>query len=75
MGTVREDYSETGEAWSTFPTTTPVARVPLGRGRARRFLRSEAAAVFRGGALERKDPILKERLFGLSNAEGTTART
>ncbi len=32
----------------------PIARLPLGRGRARGVLRSEAAAVFRAGAVERQ---------------------
>jgi hypothetical protein len=46
-----------------------------GRGRPRGRLRRSAAAVLRPGGGNGVDPILKERLFGLTNAEGTTART
>ena len=38
------------------PRPRAVARVPLGRGRARRLLRPQAATVFRAGALEREGP-------------------
>ena len=52
------------------PRPGAVARLPLGRGRPGRHLRRQAAAVLRAGAVERRDPILKERLFGLTNSEG-----
>ena len=45
-------------------------RLPLGRGRPARPLRPPGAPLLRGGALERRDPILKERLFGLTGPEG-----
>src|SRR6266496_4461496 len=48
-GTVREDYSATGEAWEYFPHD---------HARSRAYLWNEA------------DPILKERLFGLTGNEG-----
>ena len=38
------------------PRPRAIARVPLGRGRARRLLRPQAATVFRAGALEREGP-------------------
>ena len=70
-GTVREDYSATGEAWSYFPHD-------VARSRAYRWGEDGllgvtdrecrlclAVAVWNG-----KDPILKERLYGLSGPEG-----
>ena len=56
-GTVREDYSPNGDAWEYFHSRSgAIARVSLGRGRARRLLRPEAATVFRPGAVERERP-------------------
>ncbi len=70
-GTVREDYSEGGDAWDYFPHDHA-------RSRAYRWnedglagvcdLRQRlclALALWNG-----RDPILKERIFGLSGAEG-----
>jgi hypothetical protein len=70
-GTVREDYSPGGDAWSYFPHDHA-------RGRAYRWGEDGLAGVSDDGqrlclalALwNGKDPILKERLFGLTNAEG-----
>jgi hypothetical protein len=70
-GTVREDYSESGDAWNYF--THDQARSRAYRwgedGRAGisddRQLLCFALALWNG-----KDPILKERLFGLTNSEG-----
>jgi hypothetical protein len=68
---VREDYSEDGDAWEYFPHDHA-------RSRAYRW-GEDAIAGFSddqqfwclGLALwNGKDPILKERLFGLTNAEG-----
>src|SRR5262249_19582748 len=70
-GTVREDYSADGRAWDYFPHAHA-------RSRAYRW-NEDALAGFcdrdqylcLGVALwNERDPILKERLFGLSNAEG-----
>src|SRR5665213_1533493 len=70
-GTVREDYSENGDAWNYFPHD---------HARSRTYRWGEdglggisdinqhlcfAIALWNG-----KDPILKERLFGLGNSEG-----
>ena len=62
----------TGDAWNYFtPRPGPLARVSLGRGRARaaspttRQLLLLRLALWNGS-----DPILKERLFGLTNSEG-----
>ncbi|MGL4304675.1 MAG: MGH1-like glycoside hydrolase domain-containing protein, partial [Mycobacteriaceae bacterium] len=70
-GTVREDYSEDGNAWSAFPFDQAVSRAyrwgedGIG-GICDRFgFINFAAALW-----NRKDPILKERLFGLTNSEG-----
>ena len=70
-GTVREDYSTTGNAWDYFPHD---------QARSRAYRRGEdglagfsddkqllclGLALWNGA-----DPILKERLFGLTNSEG-----
>ena len=70
-GTVREDYSDNGDAWAYFPHD---------HARSRAYMWGEdgiagicdymqnicfAIALWNG-----KDPILKERLFGLANEEG-----
>jgi len=70
-GTVREDYSPGGTAWEYFPHDHA-------RSRAYRWGEDGIAGVCDG--LQRlclslalwngKDPILKERLFGLTNAQG-----
>src|SRR5437899_328109 len=51
------------------PRPRALAGVPLGRGRARRNLGRSATPLLRHRPVER-DPILKERLFGLTNREG-----
>jgi hypothetical protein len=70
-GTVREDYSESGDAWNHFSHD---------QARSRAYRRGEdgiagisdnkqwlcfALALWNG-----RDPILKERLFGLTDSEG-----
>src|SRR5438552_9795098 len=70
-GTVREDYSEHGEAWDYFPHDHA-------RSRAYRWSEDGLAAVcdeqqtwVLGLALwNGVDPILKERIFGLTGPEG-----
>src|SRR2546425_1670567 len=70
-GTVREDYSTTGEAWDYFPHDHA-------RSRAYRWGEDGIAGTsddkqrlcFAIALWNGADPILKERLFGLSNAEG-----
>jgi len=70
-GTVREDYSEGGDAWSYF-------RHDQARSRAYRwgedglagFSDDQQRLCFGLALWNGKDPILKERLFGLTNAEG-----
>jgi hypothetical protein len=69
--TVREDYSEDGEVWSSFPHEQ--ARMRAYRwgedgiaGISDNHQRLCFALAFWNG----EDPILKERLFGLTNKEG-----
>jgi hypothetical protein len=70
-GTVREDYSDDGDAWAHFPHDHA-------RSRAYRWSEDGMAAVCdseqrlcMGLALwNGRDPILKERMFGLANEEG-----
>ncbi len=70
-GTVREDYSATGEAWDSFPHDHA-------RSRAYRWNEDGLGGVcnrFQNICLavalwNERDPILKERLFGLSGSEG-----
>jgi hypothetical protein len=70
-GTVREDYSDNGDAWNHFPHDHA-------RSRAYRWGEDGLAGLCDDGqrlcfalALwNGRDPILKERLFGLTNSEG-----
>lgn len=70
-GTVREDYSESGDAWSYFTHDQA-------RSRAYRWGEDGLAGIsddkqqlcFALALWNGCDPILKERLFGLTNSEG-----
>ena len=70
-GTVREDYSENGDAWNFFTHDHA-------RSRAYRWGEDGIAGIsddqqrlcFGLALWNGKDPILKERLFGLTNSEG-----
>ncbi|MFF4249972.1 glucosidase [Streptomyces sp. NPDC001663] len=70
-GTVREDYSPDGEAWSYFTHDQA-------RSRAYRWGEDGIAGVsddkqrlcFALALWNGRDPILKERMFGLTNSEG-----
>ena len=70
-GTVREDYSENGDAWNFFTHDHA-------RSRAYRWGEDGIAGIsddkqrlcFSVALWNGKDPILKERLFGLTNSEG-----
>ncbi len=54
-GTVREDYSDGGNAWDYFSHEQARSQsLPMGRGRARRHLRRPAAPVLRAGDVERQ---------------------
>ncbi len=70
-GTVREDYSDNGDAWNYFTHDQA-------RSRAYRWGEDGLGGVsddhqilcFAIALWNQKDPILKERLFGLTNGEG-----
>ena len=70
-GTVREDYSATGSAWEYFPHD-------LARSRAYRwgedgiggFCDRHGLVCFALALWNGRDPILKERMFGLTNSQG-----
>jgi hypothetical protein len=70
-GTVREDYSADGDAWSYFPHDHA-------RSRAYRWSEDGIAGIsdrhqflcFALGLWNGHDPILKERMFGLAGVEG-----
>jgi hypothetical protein len=70
-GTVREDYSSNGDAWNYFPHDHA-------RSRAYRWNEDGIAGIsdrhqlicFALSLWNERDPILKERLFGLTGTEG-----
>jgi hypothetical protein len=70
-GTVREDYSDNGDAWNYFTHDQS-------RSRAYRWGEDGLAGIsdehqrlcFALALWNGRDPILKERLFGLTNSEG-----
>jgi len=70
-GTVREDYSANGDPWTSFPHDHA-------RSRAYRWGEDGIAGIsddrqqlcFAIALWNGRDPILKERLFGLTNGEG-----
>ena len=70
-GTVREDYSEDGDAWSYFPHDQARSRAyRWGEDGLAGFSDDKQRLCFALALWNGKDPILKERLFGLTNAEG-----
>ncbi len=70
-GTVREDYSAGGDCWSYFPHDQARSRVyRWGEDGLLGFTDRKARACFALALWNEKDPILKERLFGLTGPEG-----
>lgn len=70
-GTVREDYSPNGEAWSYFPHDLAVRKsYRWGEDGIAGFCDRYQVLVFAPAFWNGHDPILKERLFGLSSPEG-----
>ena len=70
-GTVREDYSQDGDAWQYFPHDHARSRAyHWGEDGLAGFSDLKQRLCFALALWNGKDPILKERLFGLSNGEG-----
>ncbi len=70
-GTVREDYSEHGTAWDSFPHDHARSRAyRWGEDGIAGFSDSRQRLCLSLGLWNTRDPILKERLFGLTNGEG-----
>jgi Mannosylglycerate hydrolase MGH1-like glycoside hydrolase domain len=70
-GTVREDYSANGDAWNYFPHDHARSRAyHWGEDGLAGFCDLKQRLCFALALWNGNDPILKERFFGLSNAEG-----
>jgi hypothetical protein len=70
-GTVRQDYSENGDAWNYFTHDQARSRAyHWGEDGLAGFSDDKQRLCFAVALWNGKDPILKERLFGLTNAEG-----
>src|SRR5215475_3745541 len=70
-GTVREDYSENGDAWNYFPHDHARSRAyRWGEDGLAGFSDEKQQLCFALALWNGVDPILKERLFGLTNSEG-----
>ena len=70
-GTVREDYSQDGEAWSYFPHDHARSRAyRSGEDGLAGFSDEKQRLCFALALWNGQDPILKERIFGLTGAEG-----
>src|SRR6185437_11820712 len=70
-GTVREDYSATGECWDYFPHDHARSRAyRWGEDGLLGITDRECRLCFAVALWNGRDPILKERLFGLNNSEG-----
>ncbi|HVO09477.1 MAG TPA: glucosidase [Vicinamibacteria bacterium] len=70
-GTVREDYSGNGDAWNYFTHDEARSRAyRWGEDGLAGFSDEHARLCFAVALWNGRDPILKERLFGLTNSEG-----
>jgi hypothetical protein len=70
-GTVREDYSTNGDAWNFFTHDQARARAyRWGEDGIAGISDDKQRLCFALALWNGKDPILKERLFGLTNSEG-----
>jgi hypothetical protein len=70
-GTVREDYSADGDAWNYFPHDHARSRCyRWGEDGLLGFTDRECRLCFSVALWNGRDPILKERLFGLTGPEG-----
>ena len=70
-GTVREDYSADGNAWESFPFDHSHLRTyRWGEDGLLGISDEQGLLCFAPALWNGKDPVLKERLFGLGNPEG-----
>ncbi len=70
-GTVREDYSDAGDSWEYFPHEQARSRAyRWGEDGLLGICDRQARLCFAFALWNEKDPILKERLFGLTGPEG-----
>ena len=70
-GTVREDYSKDGDAWNYLPHEQARSRAyRWGEDGLLGWTDRECRLCFALALWNGRDPILKERLFGLSNPQG-----
>ncbi len=70
-GTVREDYSESGNAWDYFPHDHARSRAyRWGEDGIMGISDNHQRLCFAIALWNGEDPILKERLFGLTNGQG-----
>jgi len=70
-GTVREDYSNNGDAWNYFPHDHARSRAyHWGEDGLAGLSDDQQQLCFALALWNGRDPILKERLFGLTNSEG-----
>src|ERR1700733_9539621 len=70
-GTVREDYSATGECWDYFPHEHARSRAyRWGEDGLLGICDREGRLCFALALWNGQDPILKERIFGLTGTEG-----
>jgi hypothetical protein len=70
-GTVREDYSQNGDAWNYFPHDHARSRAyHWGEDGLAGFSDLKQRLCFALALWNGNDPILKERLFGLTNGQG-----
>lgn len=70
-GTVREDYSANGDAWSFFPHDHARSRAyRWGEDGLLGWADRQCRLCFGLALWNGRDPILKERLFGLTNPQG-----
>lgn len=70
-GTVREDYSENADPWRSFPREQAPARAyRWGEDGLMGWCDRKGRLCFSLSLWNHRDPVLKERLFGLTNHEG-----
>src|SRR5713101_3699862 len=70
-GTIREDYSANGDAWSSFPHEHARSRAYRWGEDGLLGICDDQGFLYLALVLwNEKDPILKERLFGVANPEG-----